>query len=379
MCAKGLKAEHIEPVDDPPRVGDASTRVRSVDSTAVAWARKAVRDRAAVGGTFTWPALHKGLQTAKLIADDVSVHKVRRALIAEGFAVYQTRSAPPMDMTTDYWHRQRERFALGLAEALEEERRGDAVLVASDESFVNLHHRRHITVADSASNDVVPTRRGAPRAVVRMNSGRGSLIIIKHAITRDGWLTAPNEDGLVGPARLPPNKRSGPTTNAECVYASSWGGDDAGDYHNHWDGANELKWAKEQLFPAFRALYGHDKKMVLILDNSKNHRCMPATYCPPTSASTKSRLIAALQTAGVMSIDVVRTETVGVGKAKRKCEVGESRAASTWHLSGRAGVSADELRAALKAAYTTNPALTRNQLEQLFYEGVRLPPPISAF
>ena len=80
-----------------------------------------------------------------------------------------------------------------------------------------------------------------------------------------------------------------------------------------------------------------------------------------------------------MSIDVVRTETVGVGKAKRKCEVGESRAASTWHLSGRAGVSADELRAALKAAYTTNPALTRNQLEQLFYEGVRLPPPISAF
>lgn len=371
VCAQGLAAPHRELSDDVRVVRDGVVHNKAlITSEAVQWARTAVRERLAVGGTFTWTALQDALQNAQKIGPDVSVHSVRRAMIAAGFAVFKTRSAPPQDMSTDYWCRQRERFALEFAQALQEERAGESVMVASDESFLNVHHRRHITVADGTAAEVVPTRRGAPRAVVRMNSGRGALIIIKHAITRAGWLTAPDADGVVGPARVAPNKWSGTLANAECVYASSWGRDDKDDYHSHWDAQNELKWAKEQLFPAFRALYGYEKRMVLLYDNSANHRCMAPTHCPATAASGKARLSAALQAAGVRSIEVLRTETVGVGRHKQKVEVGVSRDASTWATTGRAGVTVAELVTALKSAYAANPALTRNQMEDLFYHGV---------
>jgi hypothetical protein len=144
----------------------------AISDAAIAAAKTFVRHRPGVGQTTSWRDVRAHLMDLKLIDGAVSYDALRRRLLeTTSMAVYRVRAAPAVDLASDYWMRMRERFVLDFAEALEEERRGDAVVVFADESFVNLMHRRKHTVADADTADVVEMRRAAPSAVVRSGSG----------------------------------------------------------------------------------------------------------------------------------------------------------------------------------------------------------------
>lgn len=171
----------------------ARTDVTDLTDSQVSDARKFMRTRADVGSTTTWPQLHRHLTADSGLVTSLRV--MRERLVERGFGVVPVRSAPVVDLRSDYWQRQRERFVVQYAAAREEELQGKAVIVFCDESFVNLRHRRHNTVADLDGDNIVTPHRSGKKALLRTGIGRGKLIIICHAITRDGLLARLGPDG----------------------------------------------------------------------------------------------------------------------------------------------------------------------------------------
>ena len=98
----------------------------------------------------------------------------------------------------------------------------------------------------------------------------GERLIVIHAFTADGFLSHPNYRGLVeedhddlfGTSRTLHMDNKIPT--AECVWSNRVG---YKDYHKALTGEDFRIWLHTRLEPAFRARYGPDAAMVLVLDS----------------------------------------------------------------------------------------------------------------
>ena len=344
---------------------------------AAAAAKAKVAACIAAGSTITWRELTAYLRDSELVGCDVSVDTVRRRLAEQGLGVLKVRSRPAIDMESQYWWRQRERYVLEMAAAWERERSGTAVVVATDESFLHNHHHRRITVCDlNDTKQVAPERRAKPRAVVPLGAGKGLMHIVCHAVTRDGLLHERTADGAYN--------RSASAATAEVIYAAGKG--ERTDRHNHhtkWNSASFLQWVRAQLIPTFQRVYGTDKAMVLLLDNSRNHSRRPSTFTK--LSSPKAQLAATLEAHGVFTFTVDRGETklpatrAGIGRRGKPATpalpertVRDIRTfhASEWGVNAPAGPSVKELQLRLKQLYADRPELIRSQLEQMFLDGV---------
>jgi hypothetical protein len=186
---------HVRFEDGDEEERKARSDVQNLSAKQLDAARLHLKQRADDGSTTTWGQLYQHLKSTAGLS--VSQHIMTDRLVENGFAVIPTRSAPVVDLNTDYWHRQRERYIIEYAAAKEEEDAGTAVMVFVDQSFVNMRHRRHDTVADLSAENVVRPHRSGPKAVVRSGIGRGKLFIICHAITKDGLLARLCDDGTL--------------------------------------------------------------------------------------------------------------------------------------------------------------------------------------
>src|SRR6185437_14047314 len=108
----------------------------------------------------------------------------------------KVRPRPSINFAEPYWVSQFERFVVQMAEAFDDERAGTGVVCFSDETFVHLLHSGWQTVVDGDAEDqIITPRKSSDRASVPTGGPKGQLVIIVHAITRDGWLCDTNDDG----------------------------------------------------------------------------------------------------------------------------------------------------------------------------------------
>ena len=98
---------------------------------------------------------------------------------------------------------------------------------------------------------------------------KGSLLIIVHAMTRDGFLLRSGE------FRVPVEEwTTGKHPTAEMCFRSKFATKHhIKDYHDTMDGEFFLYWVEKRLAPAFTARYP-GKKMILVLDNAPYHHSM---------------------------------------------------------------------------------------------------------
>ena len=187
-------------------------------------------------------------------------------------------------------------FCLSLDQALKEQAAGTAVLVYMDETYCHTNHMPSKCWCGDGVGRVERSRSKVitltltlvcvcvcvctcvcvhvhvhVRQLTRLTphthlSHQGTLTIILHAMTKDGWLVQRNADGVV-PA--PQEFQSGEVLTCEMVFRGKIG---AGDYHDNMNGAMFDKWLTERLFPTFRSVYP-GKKMILMMDNAPYHHC----------------------------------------------------------------------------------------------------------
>lgn len=361
---------------DPRRIALTESQIQTV--------RAFVKLGRTKARTYTWQQLHKFM-----VADfkfEGSCHTARRRLMDAGFRVLKTTQRPKHDFSTDYWHRQRERLCIEMAEAFEEEDAGRAVVVWMDESFIHTHHHRKITVVDTTdAAATVPSRRAAPKAVLPIGAGAGQLQIVVHAMSRDGLLHDRDDDG---------EYQRDPTLTAQLIYKANRKGKKTNgsdttkeQYHAHWDGDSFLLWVRRALLPVIQKLYGDDCVMYLVLDNSGNHCRRPkGAYLSPSSA-TKTQIAEHLQRHGITHFSVDRGEVtvpatrglpprrgrgaptaIAVPEHKRR-DVRRFNVAD-WAVAGPVGPYIGELQTRLRQLYTEQPHLTDSALERLFADGV---------
>jgi hypothetical protein len=308
-------------------------------------------------------------------------------LRAAGFGGVRAKHGAAIDSTSDYWARQRERYVLQMAEALEEVRNGTAVVCFADQSFVHESHRRTVTIVDKTDRkQVVEQRKAAPHARLQANdNNKGRLLMIMHAIVLDekscGWLAPTDADGRTRPAEPPGEWTHHFVPHAENVRVS--GKQPSDDYHTHFDSAMMHKWLAEQFWPAIWTKYGYDKKVYLALDNSKNQSARRADYVPPTA--TKAKLVSKLLSHGVASVSVMRQTAYWADVESGECDdrrnpkrrvkppVVTRKQFFRDQLSDVAvreeNLTADELKGAIRDLYKRQPELTISEVELMFANG----------
>lgn len=249
----------------------------------------------------------------------------------------------------------RAEYVFQLSIALEEEARGNAVIVWMDETFVHQHHRRAGTIANMAdSKQFVKRRRAAPAAAVQVAS-RGRMFMLVHAMTEGGLLYGRNADGTrVQPKPDDPNTYA----NAEWLWQSDPKNTDS-DYHNHITSSTIVQWAERRLFPAVRAKFP-GKKMYLILDNSKNHCAMMDGYVNPKSANKPSLIKVIDDWSRLEHVDVTRN---GIQYRFPKADWNKR---SNKKNPAKGGPSRDELADAVRRVYFVRPELCRSKLQEQF-------------
>lgn len=315
-------------------------------------ARAFVADQIAKGGTVTYGEI------ARHLGGGVSVHVVRRRLIELHFKVLRVRHRPAIDFADGYWVGQFERYVVQWAQGLEDERNGTAVCVYTDQSFCHQRHGRWQTVVDASDpNQIVTPHKSGPRASVPTGGEKGKLVIIVHAITRDGLVAERAEDGSL---YRPPFERKydcgGIKPSAELIYPV--GQPPSDDYHDSLNGASFIAWVMLRLFPAFWRQFGH-QRMYLVLDNCKVHNTRPPGFVPASKSQTKAKLAGVLRAHGVQYVDAENA------KGKYKC------LAKNFDATMKAGGCTNHyLLEGLKKLYHDRPELCFSQLQTFFRSGV---------
>ncbi|CAF1280510.1 unnamed protein product [Rotaria sordida] len=216
-------------------------------------------------------------------------------------------------------------FLVKYATALNLQKNKEAVVCYMDESYVNTGHHMHYGWYADANRNILT------------GTGVGKRLIIVHAITNDGLLQ--HFDAST-------NK----TISAELIYEAK---NPTGDFHSNMDGYNFRLWVEQYLFPAFEAKYGHQKRMILILDNAPYHKELGKGYINVKSMS-KIDMINLLISKNVHSIVILRN-----GQAKKFKK-------DQWNMNGPSGPYKEELRVFIESWIRQYPDLQKTLLEKLF-------------
>ena len=162
--------------------------------------------------------------------------------------------------------------------ALKLERSGTHIIVYMDESYCHVGHRS----SQSWWRDGNKPVRGR---------GKGSLMILVHAITKDSFLA-----GTVAGERYDVDEwDTGKHPTTEMVFRSKYAVKHrVKDYHDTMDGEFFQYWVENRLVPAFEGKYP-GKKMILCLDNAPYHHAQREDGFRPSSM-TKSEIVERLPT-----------------------------------------------------------------------------------
>jgi len=224
-----------------------------------------------------------------------------------------------------------------LALAREEENSGGAVIVFTDESYVNVRHKIGFTWYSEATpwkNEV-----GGP-------DGKGEREIILHAITKHGLLGGDTSE-------YPDVSRPLPQGNESAQYFFIGGYVDE-DYHKNMDGELFLAWLEHRLIPAFSAKFPQ-KKCILVLDHATYHHAVGPDFIKP--GGSKEEMSNKLHSLGVSSIRVQRgSRTLFMPF-------------SSWlHRKSNLAPSAEELSHSLLAELSKHPERQRTAVRRMFDE-----------
>lgn len=197
------------------------------------------------------------------------------------------------------------RFLVEMADAIAQEEDGRAILVYMDESFV---HQLH----GSAYSYFFTDEEGVVQDGMGRTSGKGQRMIMVHAITKHGPLVSRgNDDFPIPEGPFAPKAKGrgragagemGSLPTAECLWQAKH---DKGDYHDAMTDKMFMDWLKKRLTPAFKEVFGSDKKMILVLDNASYHHGFDEEVRVP-EANSKRYNTELLQRYGVRSIKVER-------------------------------------------------------------------------
>ena len=163
-------------------------------------------------------------------------------------------------------------FVTKIDDALKLQAAGKLIVVYMDETYV---HTNHMPSKCWQEDDADGNHR------VERGRSKGTLTIIVHALTKDGWVCCYEGDGDNGapldgnPTRDRPRPAEfdspSPCHNCEMIFRSKVA---RGDYHDNFDGTMFAKWLNERLVPVFQKRYP-DMRMALVLDNAPYHHVHP--------------------------------------------------------------------------------------------------------
>ena len=163
--------------------------------------------------------------------------------------------------------------------ALKLQAAGTHIIVYMDESYCHVNHRGARTW-------------WKPGNTAQRGRGKGSLLILIHAITKDGFLCGTDPDGIRHPVD---EWETGTHPTTEMVFRSKYAVKHrVKDYHDTMDGEFFMYWVEKRLTPAFEAKYP-GKTMILCLDNAPYHHTLVEDGFRPGNMS-KEAIVERLRT-----------------------------------------------------------------------------------
>jgi hypothetical protein len=314
------------------------------------------------GRTITYTELYKTVRD-EVKQPMVGYHSFRRQL-RQRFQLRFLRCGKvvPRSLFSAEHLKLRERFVVELSDALDQQKKGTAIVVWYDESFCHQHIRRFGTVCDMGdATQWAARRRAAPAAAIK-SASKGKLFVICHAATEHGLLVGRNADGT---RVAPPAKgadAAGVFATAEWIWQTAEDNPDP-DYHNHVTSDTIVQYFERRLFPAVRQLFP-GRRIVTVLDNSPNHTAKDDDYVSPATA-TKEQMVEYLKSKSDF-------KALHVTRDGRKLRFTPGH----WLLNPRkknprtGGPSKEEVASALNDFYIKRPDAARSKLERLFAKEV---------
>jgi hypothetical protein len=352
---QGLDCPVYSADDGHVRRGVPSPQKQTLTPAMSAFCKGLVESQRRKGGTLSLPDVREALV---LEYGDESVPSsdstLRRRLYELGIYTLPVKSMPKRLRTdTAAWRQREVLFLTAYAKALALQRDGKAIIVYLDESFVHVGHRRGSTLCDvNAAGSTIKPHRSGLKAVVQSGTGRGRMLIILNAITRDGLLCTRTADGKHFRVK---EGATGEQLSCERVWAS--GGKGTDDYHASMDGEMFELYLRQQLIPTARARYP-GLRIILSMDNAPSHRRWADDHKNPTTAS-KPVCHAELTANGVNSLSVERDGKTVLLRSER------------WLARAPVGAYGDELQMRLQRLYQLKPWLNRTRVDELLTAAAR--------
>jgi transposase len=181
--------------------------------------------------------------------------------------------------------------------ALKQEQQGDAIIVYTDETYVNTRHQFDYSWYNKEKPETtVLAKRIAPWC----------RYIVLHAISKDGLIKTQDENKqdihIDEKMANDLQEEQGQVLTAEKVWVSD---KDKGDYHKNVTNKLFMEWVNNRLIPTFRKMYGDKMKMILIMDNAGAHNAIDANKIIPKKMK-KEELYKELKKRNVKTVEVQR-------------------------------------------------------------------------
>lgn len=228
-------------------------------------------------------------------------------------------------------------FIRQLAEALQQERDGTAIIGGTDESYLHTGHSNQYCYYSPASS---------ARNQCRAKPSKGKRLIMLHVMTRHGLLTAPRRGRS---AAAPSNVVSDEELGCELIFE---GLVDSEDYHKNMNGQIFMEWIHNRLIPTFKRLHP-GKKLILLLDNASYHHPRGPDWVNPNKL-TKLQLAEWI----CERVDSITVKRNGVDKYFGKTAL--------FQPASRYAPTVEEMRQWVKDYLLLHPTLNRTLLRQAF-------------
>jgi transposase len=287
----------------------------------------------------------------KQVALGLSERQIRRILKQLGYKWRRKRCIGRMNKEQ---RAQRTRsFIEQYDVALKEQQYGSAVIVYVDESYLHTAHSNQFCWALSAD---------AQGHHVRGLPSKGKRLIILHAMTADGLLHLEQRGRNASSIT---NVVSDECKSCELIFE---GLVDSEDYHKNMNSTVFMQWVRNRLIPTFRAKYGRNKKLILVLDNARYHHPHGESWVSP-NAMNKEQLAAwiASNPRGENGIRIQRNGREKYFGKTALFQHGSAFAPTVAEM--KAWVKAD-----LQSHPDTNRTLLQEEFDRLGYQTIYTPP-----
>ncbi len=201
-----------------------------------------------------------------------------------------------LTLKTDRKERVR-KFLYEYSLALQEEQKGDAIIVYTDETYINTRHQvEYSWYSREKPETTVLAKRFAPWA----------RYIVLHAMSKDGLIKTKDNEGkdihIDEEIANELEEQQSVVFTAEKIWISK---KKKGDYHKNVTSKLFMEWLNNRLIPTFKKMYGEEKKMILVMDNAGAHTATDKKKIIP-SKMTKEEIYEELKKRDIQTVQVRR-------------------------------------------------------------------------